>query len=167
MKHNVQQIRIGKHDFGIIGLTHAIESVASEHRSATDEVIAEALVETLSTDNYISQNVREQFKQAFLREYKKHFNLPVSEEADDELVATVVGPGCPRCENLEMEVMMALSELDLPARVDHVRDVKQIAEMGIMGTPALLINKKVKCVGSVPSKNQIMEWLKAYKENRQ
>ncbi len=166
MSNTVKQIRIGKFDFGIIGLTEAIEAAAAENKDAGDEIIAEALVQKLSKDNYIPSNVRDNYKQAFLREYKKHFNLPmtVSEEGADELSVTVVGPGCPRCENLEMTVMAALSELKMSARVDHVRDPKEIGRMGIFGTPALLINKDVKCVGSTPSKSQIIEWLKPYQK---
>lgn len=165
MKNDVSQIRIGKFDFGIIGLNDAIEAVGLEYREAEDDVIAEALVKWLSKDNYIPDNVRDNYRQAFLREYKKHFNLPamVAEEAGDELVITIVGPGCPQCEKLEMTVMMALSELSLPARVDHVRDLKEIAKMGIFGTPALKINKDVKCVGSSPSKSKIIEWLTPFK----
>ena len=165
MAYDIKQIRIGKYDFGIVGLTDTIESVAAEHKDATDEVIAEALYQKLSKDNYIPSNAKDKYKQAFLREYKKHFDLPipVSDEDTDELVITVVGPGCPRCEDLEMTVMTALSELKMAARVDHVRDPKEIGRMGIFGTPALLINKDVKCVGSTPSKSQIIEWLTSYK----
>lgn len=166
MKYDVKQIRVGKYDFGIIGLIDAIKAVAEEHKDAPDDIIAEALVKKLSQDNYISAPARERFKPALLREYKNHFNLPVPvlDEDSNELVVTVVGPGCPRCENLEMEVMLALSELNLPARVDHIRDPKEIGQMGIFGMPALLINREVKCVGSTPSKAQIIEWLKPFKK---
>ncbi len=89
--------------------------------------------------------------------------MTVSDDTD-ELVITVVGPGRPQCEKLKMTVMMALSELSLPARVDHVRNPKEIGQMGIFGTPALLINKDVKCVGSTPSKSKIIEWLIPYQK---
>jgi hypothetical protein len=166
MANNVIQIRIGKYDFSIIGLTEAIEAVAAENKDAEDEIIAESLVQNLSKDNYIPSNVRDNYKQAFLREYKKHFNLPmtVSEEGADELVVTVVGPGCIYCDNLGMTIMSALSELNMAVRVEHLRDPKEIGRMGIMGTPALLINKDVKWVGSVPTKTQIIEWLKPFQK---
>jgi protein-disulfide isomerase len=65
-----------------------------------------------------------------------------------------------------MTVMEVLAELQLPANVEHVRDVKEIGRMGIMGTPALIIGDTVKAVGSVPTKTKIMEWLKqALKKN--
>ena len=56
--------------------------------------------------------------------------------------------------------MEALSELQLPADVEHVRDIKEIGRMGIMGTPALMIGGKVMAVGSVPPKEKIIDWLK-------
>ncbi len=160
MKNDIRQIRIGKHDFGIMGLIDAIEMVADEHKGASDDMIADALYEVLKKDNYISDNVREVYKQAFLREYQKHLGLPVTghENVADELCVTVVGAGCSRCENLEMEIMMVLSELDLPARVDHVRDPEEIRKLGILGLPAVLINDEIKCVGVVPSKSQLIEW---------
>ncbi|MCU0600414.1 MAG: thioredoxin family protein [Desulfobacterales bacterium] len=166
MAHNVKQIRIGKHDFGIIGLTEAIEAMTGDYKDAGDEAIAEALVQKLSKDNYIPSNVRDNYKQAFLREYKKHLNLPMTESEEDaeDLVVTVVGPGCTYCDNLGLTVMSALSELNMAARVEHVRDPKEIGRMGIMGTPAILINKDVKWVGSVPTKTQIMEWLKPFQK---
>jgi len=160
MKNDIRQVRIGKHDFGIMGLIDAIEMVAAEHKWVADDIIAEALYEALKKDNYISDNVKDDYKQAFLREYQKHLGLPVSvaEGVSDELTVTVVGAGCSRCENLEMDIMMVLSELDLLARVDRVRDSKEIVKMGIMGLPAVLINGEIKCVGVVPTKAQLVKW---------
>ena len=57
--------------------------------------------------------------------------------------------------------MMALAEMGLPATVEHIRDVKEIAALGVVGVPALLINGEVKAVGSVPTKAMIKEWLNA------
>jgi hypothetical protein len=57
--------------------------------------------------------------------------------------------------------MTALSELDLPAAVEHVRDVKEIAALGVFGVPALLINDELKTVGTVPTKTMLKQWLTA------
>jgi hypothetical protein len=167
MKSDITQIRIGKHDFGIIGLSAAIKIVAAKHKGAPDDQIANALYKVLSKDNYISDNIKDAYKQAFLREYQKSLGLSVTAEGGiaDELTVTVVGrTGCDRCKNLEMDIMMVLSELDLPARVGHVRDPREIKRMGIPGPPAVLINKEIKCVGIVPSKEQLKDWLKEYKK---
>lgn len=34
-------------------------------------------------------------------------------------------------------------------------DIKEIASYGVMGTPALVVNGRVVCVGSVPSRGKI------------
>jgi len=72
----------------------------------------------------------------------------------------VLGQGCPSCDKLEQDLMAVMAELNLPADLEHVRDVKEIACYGVMGSPALVINGKVVAVGRVPSKSQLKEWLK-------
>jgi len=52
-----------------------------------------------------------------------------------------------------------MTELNIAAGLEHVRDPIQIASYGVMGSPALIINGEVKAVGSVPSKNKLKEWL--------
>ena len=58
--------------------------------------------------------------------------------------------------------MEVLAEMSLSADMQHVRDVKEIAQYGVMGTPALVINGKVMSVGTVPNKAKIKEWLSEY-----
>jgi protein-disulfide isomerase len=43
--------------------------------------------------------------------------------------------------------------------VEHVRNIKEIGQYGIMGTPALIINGTLMAVGTVPPKARIKEWL--------
>ena len=56
--------------------------------------------------------------------------------------------------------MSVLAELGLPAEVEHVRDVREIAALGIMSTPAFLINGEVKSIGTAPTKAMLKQWLK-------
>jgi len=65
---------------------------------------------------------------------------------------------------LSKDLMAVMSELNLSADLDHVREVKEIACYGVMGNPALVINGKVVAVGRVPSKSQLKEWLQAVKK---
>jgi len=44
--------------------------------------------------------------------------------------------------------------------MEHIRDIKEIGRYGVLGTPALIINGKVKSVGSVPLKSKMIAWLK-------
>jgi len=62
--------------------------------------------------------------------------------------------------------MELLSEMNLPAGVDHVTDPREIARYGVMGTPALVIGGRVVWVGSVPPKSKLKLWLEeAQKES--
>ncbi|UCG29487.1 MAG: TM0996/MTH895 family glutaredoxin-like protein [candidate division WOR-3 bacterium] len=72
----------------------------------------------------------------------------------------ILGPGCPRCNELEKRTIDVLAELDLPADVQKVTDMKKILEYNIIATPGLVINGKMKCSGRIPSKNQIKNWIK-------
>ena len=55
--------------------------------------------------------------------------------------------------------MAVLEELGLPAEVEHVRDVREIAALGVCGVPALLINGVVMAMGSAPTKGLLKNWL--------
>ncbi len=79
-----------------------------------------------------------------------------------------MGVGCPRCEKLEQDLMAMMAELNIAAGLEHVRDPIEIANYGVMGSPALIINGEVKTVGSVPPKNKLKEWLlEAAKSSKQ
>jgi small redox-active disulfide protein 2 len=73
----------------------------------------------------------------------------------------VVGPGCANCKNLLEIVKQAVKELDLKIEIEYVTDIQKMVEMGIMQTPALLVNDKVVLSGFVPDiktvKNKIKE----------
>ncbi|MBW1709879.1 MAG: thioredoxin family protein [Deltaproteobacteria bacterium] len=71
----------------------------------------------------------------------------------------VLGPGCAQCDRLEREIMQVLNEINLAADLEHITDIKEIGQYGVMGTPALIINGKVKSVGKVPPKEKIKRWI--------
>ena len=75
------------------------------------------------------------------------------------LVVKILGPGCPSCDRLEQTVMAVLAELNLPAAIEHVRDLKEINALGVFGTPALIINNNLKAMGLVPSRDRLKTWL--------
>ncbi len=156
---DVTQIRVGKHPSGIIGLKAVMEEVANECQGKSDDEIKTELLKRLSKKNYISNNAKEIYSQAFLREYKKYAGEPVEDTETGGLEIKVLGPGCPRCEKLEQDLMGMMAELNVAAGLEHVRDPIEIASYGVMGTPGLIINGQVKAVGSVPPKNKLKEWL--------
>lgn len=67
----------------------------------------------------------------------------------------VLGPGCANCRQMEKEVFNALAELDIAANIEKVKDVKKIVAYGVMATPALVINEKVKLSGRVPKREEL------------
>ena len=67
----------------------------------------------------------------------------------------VLGTGCPKCRKTEENIKTALAETGTEAEVIEVRDLKSIADYGVMMTPAVVIEGQVKFVGKVPSVEQI------------
>ncbi|MBP1777241.1 MAG: redox-active disulfide protein 2 [candidate division NC10 bacterium] len=63
----------------------------------------------------------------------------------------VAGPGCPRCQMTEKNVFNACAELNLPAEISHVTDRKQIQELGVWTTPAVVVDGKILVSGRIPS----------------
>lgn len=71
----------------------------------------------------------------------------------------VLGPGCPRCHEVEKRTRTALAELGIAADVEKVSDIKRIMEFNILGTPGLVIDGKVACSGKIPRLEEIKAWI--------
>lgn len=156
---DVSQIRVGEFTAGIIGLKSVLLDMGEEWAEKPDAQVTAELVKRLSVKNYIPESANVSYGLAFLREFKKFIGKPYKEEAPDGLEIKILGPGCAICDRLEREVIEAVSELDLPAGIDHIRDIKEIGSYGVMGSPALIINGKVKAAGRVPMRSEIRKWL--------
>jgi small redox-active disulfide protein 2 len=156
---DVSQIRVGDFTAGIIGLKSVLQDMAGEWADKPDALVTAELAERLSLKNYIPESAKVSYGMAFLREFKKFIGKPYKEESPVELEIKILGPGCANCDRLESEVMETVAELALPAGIDHIRDIKEIGKYGVMGSPALIINGKVKAVGRVPMRSEIRKWL--------
>lgn len=77
-----------------------------------------------------------------------------------ELAVKILGSGCDKCEDMKNAVEVALSELNLDIKIDHVTDLVQIVSYGVMSTPALVVGEKVVSVGRELTKEEIVEILK-------
>ncbi|MDD5428398.1 MAG: thioredoxin family protein [Candidatus Omnitrophica bacterium] len=71
----------------------------------------------------------------------------------------IFGPGCHRCGELEKIVKSAVAELNIAADVEKVKDINRIVDAGIMQTPGLCINGKVKSTGRIPKAEEIKKWI--------
>lgn len=71
----------------------------------------------------------------------------------------ILGTGCPNCKRLEANTKVAVEELGLDATIEKVTDIKDIMKYGVMSTPALVVDEKVKVMGKVPSSEDIKKYL--------
>jgi len=71
----------------------------------------------------------------------------------------VLGMGCPNCFALAQHTRAALSTLGIDAEVEKVEDPRAIMAMGVMTTPALVVDGKVRVSGRVPSSKELAELL--------
>ena len=155
----INQIKIGGHRIGIIGLKSILAEVAEMFTGQSDDEIRGELLKRLKKQNYIPESSKEKYGQAFLKEFNKFTGRSVEDGDPDEVEIRIFGPGCARCNQLEQDLIAVMTEMDMPADIEHVTDIAEIGSYGVMGTPALVINREVKAVGSVPPKPKLKKWL--------
>lgn len=71
----------------------------------------------------------------------------------------IVGTGCPTCKKFFELTDAVAKELGISYKIEKVYDINKIVEMGVMITPALIVDGVVKAAGKVPSKEAIKEFL--------
>ncbi|MDH3390767.1 MAG: thioredoxin family protein [Desulfobulbaceae bacterium] len=76
------------------------------------------------------------------------------------MVIKVCGPGCVNCEKAAKIVQEAAAEAGVEAEVLKVTDFAEMAKLGVLSTPAIVIDGQVKCVGKVPAKADVLGWIK-------
>jgi len=69
----------------------------------------------------------------------------------------ILGPGCARCQQLEITVREVVRELGMNATVEDVKDINKIREYPILATPGLVIDEKLVFYGRVPSKSEVTQ----------
>lgn len=69
----------------------------------------------------------------------------------------VAGPGCPRCMATENNVKKACEELGIEAEITHLYDIKEFPKLGIILTPAVVVNGEVIVSGKVPTVEELKE----------
>lgn len=72
----------------------------------------------------------------------------------------VLGPGCPKCEQLRKNVEQAVAESGVECAVEKITDMLRMSEYGVMITPALVVDGEVKSVGKVLSAEDVKPFLK-------
>ena len=159
MTGDIMQISVGDRKIGIVGLKKVMEGLLEKASGMADAECREFLYRGIAGQNYIPPKMEAAYKEALLRAFRAF----TGEEADQAPAGTVriqvLGPGCFNCDEMEKDVREVLAELKIPGDLSHVTDPAEIAKYGILGVPALVINGRIVCVGTVPNRNRIKQWL--------
>jgi len=72
----------------------------------------------------------------------------------------VLGPGCPKCEQLAANAAEAAKAVGVEVEIQKLSKPLEIAKYGVMFTPGLVVDEVV-CTGRIPSVEEIKGWLEA------
>lgn len=75
------------------------------------------------------------------------------------MIIKILGTGCSNCKKLETNAVKAVEELGAEATVEKVTDMKDIMGYGVMRTPAIVINEKVKMYVKVCTVDEIKKYI--------
>ena len=67
----------------------------------------------------------------------------------------ILGTGCPKCIKLAENAESAAKESDISYELEKVSDINEILQIGVMMTPALVIDGEIKITGRVPETDEI------------
>lgn len=156
----VTMVRIGGVEIGILDLEETFAEI--KQRDIQDETeLKRAIFQEVKKRNYIPPSKEVAYTEGLYKAYGGYLG-----ETEEELIAgleiKILGVGCPRCDKLEQDVRSILTELNIAADVQHVRDPSAIAEYGILGSPALVMNRVIKAAGRVPRKEEIIQWIQEF-----
>lgn len=71
----------------------------------------------------------------------------------------VLGTGCPKCKKLEEMTRIAAEDLKLDCTIEKVSGINDIVAMGVMSTPALVVDGRVIVAGRLPGEEELREML--------
>jgi small redox-active disulfide protein 2 len=73
----------------------------------------------------------------------------------------ILGTGCAKCNQLAAATQAAADRLGLDYEMEKVTDFLRFADFGVMVTPALVVDGKLKVTGKVPTDGEIEYLLKS------
>jgi len=77
------------------------------------------------------------------------------------MIIKILGTGCPKCKKLGKIIRKILEENKINAEVVNVTDINKIISYGVMMTPGLVIDETVKSAGRIPSKEELLRFIKS------
>jgi small redox-active disulfide protein 2 len=80
-------------------------------------------------------------------------------KSNNKMKIEIFGSGCSRCREAHKIIEEALGYLSLKAEIIKIEDVKEIAQRGILATPAIAINGEIKSAGRIPETRELHNWI--------
>ncbi len=71
----------------------------------------------------------------------------------------ILGTGCPKCKTLEKLTHDVVADSGIDAQISKVEDIMEIMNYGVVSTPGLVVDGKVKISGRVPSRDELIKFL--------
>ncbi len=71
----------------------------------------------------------------------------------------ILGTGCVKCRMLTEHTEQAAQALGIQYTLEKVTEIEQIAAFGVIATPALVVDGRIKVAGRVPSAASIKSLL--------
>jgi len=150
-------LKVGRISIGLVGLDIALNRIG-RNLSLSSEEAARRILEDISARNYIPTGATETYLQAIADEIE--LIRGTGEKQSGDLVIRILGPGCVSCNSLQKLVIEIMSDFGIAADVFQVHDLDEIGRFGVMQTPALVINNRLKCAGRLPSRARVEEWVR-------
>jgi small redox-active disulfide protein 2 len=75
------------------------------------------------------------------------------------MLIEVLGSGCQKCIKTFELAQEAIKKTGVEAEIIKIKDINTITNYGVMTTPALAINGKVKIAGRIPKQEYLEKWI--------
>lgn len=72
----------------------------------------------------------------------------------------VIGSGCPTCTRLHEWAVKLNKEGKIKADIEYSKDINELIELGVMGSPALVIDGEVVKVGMPENEEKLLDLIK-------
>jgi small redox-active disulfide protein 2 len=76
------------------------------------------------------------------------------------MIVKVLGTGCTKCKLLEQRLQDLKANYHLDIEIEKVTQLSDIMAYGVMMTPGLVINEKLKSMGKVPREDELIKWIR-------
>lgn len=70
----------------------------------------------------------------------------------------VLGSGCAKCRTTQRLIEEVTASKGLEVCIEKVEDMASIARIGVMSTPAVVVDGRVVHSGGVPGRAQVEQW---------